>query len=391
MPSNRACRASAIVCLVVALMAPSGASASPAWSVTPSPNPAGQASAILVGVACPGPAYCIAVGYSRPTPTATSAGRTLFERWNGKVWSITPSPNPADSKYIVIGGVGCSGPSNCFAVGDFFTRGSYKPLVEHWNGTKWSIITVPVPKGPGGSLTGVACPGPTTCFAVGSYDTATTSLSLTERWNGKTWSIVPSPKPLGHAFAGLGSVACLDATHCTAVGATGMGIHLNPLVERWNGSKWTIVASPEPAGTTYVLLSGVACVTLTNCTVVGSYLPNGSSESVPIIEHWDGVTWSLAATPTDPSISGASLSGIACSGPSDCTAVGVQFLTSGATNPFVEHWDGTNWTIVPTPTPGGTQSVQFTGVSCRDAASCIAIGLDQVSQSTVTTFIERYA
>jgi len=169
--------------------------------------------------------------------------------------------------------------TNCTAVGTYIlspSNGSNQEitdaLVEHWDGTHWSIITTPIPDPSNplpdyGSLTGVSCPTPTSCMAVGIYYTYCALLptfSFAEQWNGSTWSIVPTAKPTNTQ---LNSVSCSSATYCLAVGSTSGN---KPAVERWNGSQWSNVATPTPTATSYGPLNGVSCLSATNCTAVGA-------------------------------------------------------------------------------------------------------------------------
>ena len=69
--------------------------------------------------------------------------------------------------------------------------------------------------------------------------------TLVERWNGTSWSIVTSPNPSGATFAVLSGVSCPSTTSCYAVGESALD---KTLVEHWNGTSWSIVASPNPSG-----------------------------------------------------------------------------------------------------------------------------------------------
>jgi hypothetical protein len=64
-------------------------------------------------------------------------------------------------------------------------------LIEHWNGTKWSVVTSPS----SGELDGVAVFSATDAWTVGWYGSFET---LTEHWNGTSWSVVSSPNPGGY-------------------------------------------------------------------------------------------------------------------------------------------------------------------------------------------------
>src|ERR1039458_7046818 len=83
----------------------------------------------------------------------------------------------------------------------------------------WALQTVPSPTGPGGALMAVSCSSATDCTAVGSYVTvAGKSVALVERWNGTTWSIEATPSHAGDFAIYLSGVSCTSATACTAVG-----------------------------------------------------------------------------------------------------------------------------------------------------------------------------
>ncbi|MGH8092566.1 MAG: hypothetical protein ACREIF_03725, partial [Chthoniobacterales bacterium] len=104
----------------------------------------------------------------------------------GPGWSIVTSPNVSTilSDYLN-GGVTCASASDCWAVGEYEddTVCSH-PLIEHWNGTSWSIATSPDP-GPETVLTSVTCASASDCWAVGSGSTQ----ALIEHWDGTSWSI----------------------------------------------------------------------------------------------------------------------------------------------------------------------------------------------------------
>ena len=106
---------------------------------------------------------------------------------------------------------------------------------------------------------------------------------MVERWNGTSWSILPSPNPPGPTRADLLSVACTSLTNCDAVG--GYQIITNgrtdtpdtTLAEHWNGTSWSIIPTPNPTDTTAADLNGIACPTPTTCTATGNYFTNDSS------------------------------------------------------------------------------------------------------------------
>ncbi len=62
-----------------------------------------------------------------------------------------------------------------------------------------------------------------------------------------------------------------------------------------------------------------------------------------------------------------------------CTSVG-RF----ADLTLAERWDGTHWTIQPTPDPSTTESILYS-VSCPSASACVAVG------GVADAVVERYS
>ena len=101
------------------------------------------------------------------------------------MWSVTPSPSPLGPANGNLAGVSCVSETNCFAVGSYFAFSTEKTLVERWNGTSWSIVATPN-LNPSGSnsngLSGVACPKTASCYAVGNYFANVGDYTLIERY-----------------------------------------------------------------------------------------------------------------------------------------------------------------------------------------------------------------
>src|SRR5439155_15874906 len=132
-------------------------------------------------------------------------------------------------------------------------------------------------------LLGVSCVSGTSCFAVG----VGVGNTLVEQWNGTAWSIVASADPAGYSF--LYGVACTSSTSCQAVGTTD---DKTKLIEQWNGTSWSIVPSPSPSGPSNARLLGVSCPTTTSCFAVGDRV------TLAVVFHtlcdsWVGSAWSV--------------------------------------------------------------------------------------------------
>jgi hypothetical protein len=318
-----------------------------AWAVQTVATPSGAASTSLSGVSCTSATACTAVGNEHIFGTSVP----LTERWDGNSWTIQTTPNPTGASSSRLSAVSCTMATACTAVGNYQTGASTGTLAERWDGTSWTIQTIPNPSG-GGLLNGVSCTSATACTAVGSTGFCGFSCpagTLAEAWDGRTWTIQTTPNGGGS----LNAVSCTSATACTAVGYGNGGT----LAERWDGSTWTIQSTSNGSGS----LNAVSCTSATACTAV---------DGGTLAERWDGTSWTIQATAT---LTFGGLNGASCTSATACTAVG-----SGNGGTLAERWDGTSWTIQTTPTPGGGASLTeapLVGVSCTSATACTAVGL----------------
>lgn len=107
-----------------------------------------------------------AVGQAVNSSTLASEG-TLIEHWNGTAWSVVPSPTSGTNDYL--NGVTASGSGDVWAVGAYLPSGASneQTLTLNWNGTAWSTVASPTASN-GSSLTSVATtPGASIVQAVG--------------------------------------------------------------------------------------------------------------------------------------------------------------------------------------------------------------------------------
>ena len=235
--------------LVPAASAP--ATAATGWSISPSPSPPAPARGRLTSVTCQSSSSCFAVGFVLDDH---GTQRALVGRSTGSPWSIVPAPVPAGAfdGSVALADVACASTNRCFAVGSYEGSDGTTMLIEQWNGAAWSVVDVAIPPGlQSTSLSGVSCRNSTTCFAVGAAFDGTEFSTLIVRWRGTDWSRLPSPNPAGGTSGNLVDVSCASAPACFAVGSfiSNTTHGSQTLVERWNGTAWTVVASPNAPGT----------------------------------------------------------------------------------------------------------------------------------------------
>jgi hypothetical protein len=245
----------------------------------------------LSGVSCPSRRVCVAVGSFFADPTLDSSV-PYVERWNGKQWSPQPIPKPPGAQTGGLNGVSCTHSGRrCTAVG-FSAAGSGDtvPLAERWNGRRWSLQQIRKPSGAQNSqLESVSCTSAAACTAVGNFG----NQQLVERWNGRQWSRQRIRKTAGALSLGHNSVSCASATACTIAGEADFPGRIRARVQRWNGTRWSIQRTPEPAGAPITTrLSGVSCTSTSVCIAVGVYAI-ASGPAVTLVERWKHGRWAV--------------------------------------------------------------------------------------------------
>jgi hypothetical protein len=175
---------------------------------------------------------------------------------------------------------------------------------------------------------------------------------LVEHWNGTSWSIVSNP-----VFASNGVAFAVSADSANDIWIlVGSKTFLH-----FDGTNWSSVASPM--GTT-----SVTALSPTNVWAVGT-VPGGTTGGyhrrplvIAAIEHWDGTRWSIVASPNPAPGANSNLQGIAAISANDIWAVG----SIGAAKTLTEHWDGISWSIIPSPSPAANQNELFAVTALRD-------------------------
>lgn len=262
------------------------------------------------------------------------------------------------------------------AVGSFSGQTS-RVLTERWNGSRWSIVSAHLPAGAlQGGFNDVSCTSARACTAVGDYDlNARQTNVLVERWNGSRWSIQPALNQPGVPVTLLSGVSCASARSCTAVGEYGSPSNSPPFVfvEHWNGSEWSIQPTRGPSGLEG-FLTGVSCTSGARCTAVG-----GGAGGHPLVERRDGSKWRIQRVPSVPNGDQAYFSAVSCTAATACTAVGTDG-TGLAVFPLAQGWNGHRWSSQPARIAGD----DFTSVSCSTPRTCTAVGDASGGAQTLT-------
>lgn len=243
-----------------------------------------------------------------PLPVLVSALLALSANGAlGATWSLQEIPNPAGAESAEVEGVSCLSATSCYAVGLYIAGGALRPFVATWNGTRWAVSESPNP-GTESRLSRISCSSETACVAAGSPITEGPT-AIVEQLRAGRWELASLPaltRPV------LRDVACASEALCIAVGKVAEG----PLLVQWDGSEWTRQTVPNPSleggleEARTVELSSVACSSTTSCLAIGRYTgrSGGIGVSGPMLELFDGSTWSAASLLSAPPHVAASLS-----------------------------------------------------------------------------------
>lgn len=252
----------------------------------------------------------------------------LLEHWNGSQWCIRSDPYSINGTETVgLRAIAADSPTDAWAVGNVeggLTGSAGQILIEHWNGTRWSVV--PSPKiGFGGGLWGVAAISPTDAWAVGDYalDIGADEKTLIEHWNGKKWSIVPNP--FSSVSISFHAITALSDNDVWIAGTQ---------IAHWNGQRWSIVPSPGQ-------LYSIAAVSANDVWAVGGFSNSTQGQIVDesLTLHWNGSRWSVVSSPS-PNTLGNDLTSVTVRSANDVWAVGTPY------NMLIEHWDGSRWSVI---------------------------------------------
>lgn len=297
------------------------------------------------------------IGLSRNTLHAAAPARKVQG-----AWKVVRSPSLGKDNNS-LNSVAAISKHDVWAIGSYYDES--KTLIEHWNGTRWSVVASP---SIGAVLYGITTLAKNNVWAVGSEGSG--SEAVIEHWNGTRWSVVSSPVVAGSLLA----VTAISAKNIWAVGADSNGT----LTEHWNGSSWSMVPSPSPVAYSNIELTGVTAVSTNDVWAVGSYFQAVSPyDAQTLIEHWDGSTWSIITNP-NPNYD-SELSGVVARSTDDIWSVGRYYDTvSLLYRPLIEHWDGTSWSGVPSANRPGAGDTELNAIARVPGASDLwSVGDDQ--------------
>ena len=294
----------------------------------------------------------------------------------------------------------CTGAGNCVAGGDYqFGSKPVEPVVATQSQGRWSrgirlLLPPDAARQPYSQVNGIACSSAGNCVAVGDYEygrSDSLQAFIATESHGR-WARAYAPRlPANSSAPGsaqLGAVACTHGGFCEAVGSyqDSSGNEQTMALAKPAGGGWrqaTEVAAPASAAANPdAFMTGIACTGPGSCVAVGNYSVSATRyAAMGAIESrgsWRRAT-GIAAPHNAISSTFTAISSISCLATEVCLGVGeyaVSATQSRAMN--VTESDGRFSTATEiTAVPGGASlrpSTYLLGVSCTSASTCLAVG-----------------
>ena len=228
-------------------------------------------------------------------------------------------------------------------------------------------------------LSAVSCTSSKNCVGVGFDSNGDPVL---ETWDGAKWTYVPPKLPAKSTGGELSAVSCVSVMTCLAIGGADLAADTVPLAESGSGKTWTLRSPQASVGS----LGGLSCTTA-GCVVVGQ-----NQAGAPLADTWSG--GSKWAETKLPEISGSSdfiISGISCVHPKGCVADGAMFIKGVASYPVEETWNGAKWTVARLPQPKGAQFGSAGPIDCFSLTKCFAFGSSNTPTDKRITWVDVLA
>ena len=370
------------------------------WQKVSSPNVSGATSVNnqLLGVAAIAENNVWAVGWAQDPNGPSYTKRTLVQHFDGNLWSIVPSPNKTNDVVSELHSVSATSANDVWAVG--FSHNGNAPsrtLIQHWNGTQWSIVPSPSPDSQLNELRAVVALSVNDVWAVGhrgSTKKETPLETLILHWDGGSWRQVASPNIPGGANQ-LSGISAISANNIWAVGSVSGA----PLAMQWDGNEWSVVPTQVGGGLSTERLTAVSASAHNDVWAVGQGTGLFTNQTFATIRHWDGFHWTqkvcYAASASNPPEGyegggpDAYFTGIVAAASNDVWAVGAR-----GSGPMILHWDGRAWTTITHPRAFPNAAV-LRGVAASSGGSAWSVGLEIEfhSSGSVTpqrTLINKY-
>lgn len=356
------------------------------WTVVTSPNVSGQDN-ILASVAANSGTDIWAVGQFIPDANQDIT-QTLIEHIDGTTVTAVASPNVGNFANALFSVTAKGGLA--WAVGYFIDANNNfnaKSLILAFDGKQWNVVDHPH-VGKADQFFAVTAISPTDIWAVGTTrDSSGKFTTLTEHFDGSDWDVVASPNP-GATSDQLHSVTAVSSKSVWAVGfQTGTKGPDVPIIEHWDGASWSVVTPPS-AGSFSTQLFGVSAISDAAVFSVGDKQDNIHSPKT-LAEFGASGTFSLQ--PSDTLTAGENhLYGISAASTSVAFAVGDSLVVATQNfNNLVERCTGSECDSETVPNPSNGGNNQLGGVVTLSATEAWAVGTFDGPNAPQTLVLHR--
>lgn len=115
---------------------------------------------------------------------------------------------------------------------------------------------------------------------------------------------------------------------------------------------------------------------------MGYYYESGHPRT--LIERWDGTNWQVVPSPNVGTV-GNSLFGVSGFSANDVWAVGAYNLNNqtGTLQTLTEYWDGNVWNVVPSPNQGSADNILYAGARAQLADWAVGTYSDGINGRTL--------
>jgi hypothetical protein len=156
--------------------------------------------------------------------------------------------------------------------------------------------------------------------------------------------------------------------HCW--GGCGTEPQGQPVVVHWNGTAWSKVKI-HGLGSAGGAINAVSAFSPTDVWAVGYSDIPGTRYTEPLTLHWNGTAWSVVPSPTGAGL----LQGVRAVSATSAWAVGDTENPDTTTGTLTMRWNGTTWSTVPSPDPGPFgYTNELRSVTATSAKNAWAVG-----------------
>jgi Putative Ig domain len=323
----------------------------------------GTAVATPGAIDCTSAGNCVTAGYYEDNDESRQA---LVQTETGGAWAQPTKltlPSNANSvtghQFAGLGGLTCTSPGNCVAVGTYVdntSNSAHVPMVVAETNGVWGTgqeITQPTDvtpdnEGEWGSLNAIACTAPGYCEAGGSYvDSIDSTQAMVAVETAGTWATATR-------------VTLPAGANNTNTGLSNFG-----------------------QGEQVAAVTSISCPSSGTCELVGYYQDGAKNYQAMAAAQTGPVTWGPAIEVSQQGGAPiAYLEGVNCTTPGNCVAVGGWETPAGVDRLFSDfEVNGTWGTGLDVPLPANAIATDFQGeadvlggLSCTSNLHCVAVG-----------------